>query len=154
MSGRTPELAKFSAFFRIVNSNLAKEINKRRKRCGQVVRDRFKSPRLQDERALIHQMIYHDLNEVRAGKSNDPKENELSSYQHYAHGKPAPLITDPEFYKKLGRTKRERQANYRAMVLKILVAAPRKKNGQYTNKMFIGDPIWVKTKYEDLKSLR
>ena len=154
LSGKVPLLEKFSAFFRIVNSMLAKEINKRRKRCGQVVRERFKSPRIQDEGALIQEMIYHDLNEVRAGKSQDPKNNELSSYAHYAHGKLDPLITEPEIYKNLGKTPEERQKAYRVMVLQVLVVAPRKKNGVYKTNLFIGDPFWVQSKYEELKALR
>ena len=45
----------------------SKEINKQANRCGQVCRDRFKSPALQSEQDLVKEMIYHDLNEVRAG---------------------------------------------------------------------------------------
>jgi putative transposase len=154
LSGQAPDLKKFSRYFQIVHSALAKEINKRRKRCGQVIRDRFKSPLIQNENVLCKEMIYHDLNEVRCGKVNDPDHNELSSYAHYAHGKADPLITDPPFYLTLGRTTEERQAAYRALVLEVLVAAPRKKNGEYTRKLFIGDPLWVEEKYKELKELR
>lgn len=154
LSGQAPSLDKFSKFFQVVHSVLAKEINKRKKRCGQVIRDRFKSPQLQNEDELCQEMIYHDLNEVRCGKVNDPKHNELSSYAHYAYGKIDPLITDPPFYLTLGRTPRERQAAYRALVYEVLVAAPRKKNGQYTQALFIGDPLWVEEKYKKLKQIR
>lgn len=154
LSGVIPTLEEFSAFFRIVNSRFAIGVNKKLKRCGQVVRDRFRSPQIQDEAKLIQTMIYHDLNEVRAGKANDPRDNEFSSYAHYAYGKKDPLITQPEFYRTLGKTDKERQMNYREMVLEILVSAPRKRNGEYTDKLFIGDPIWVEKKYQELKKLR
>lgn len=154
VSGQAPNLVKFSRFFQVVHSALAKEINKRNGRSGQVIKDRFKSPLIQDEEALCRQMIYHDLNEVRCGKSNDPKNNELSSYAHYAYGAKDPLITDPNFYLTLGKTAKQRQAAYRALVLEILVAAPRKKDGQYTSELFIGDPLWVEEKYEEFKILR
>jgi len=154
LSGMVNDLKKFSKYFQVVHSVFAKEINKQQKRCGQVIRDRFKSPLLQNEDELCKEMTYHDLNEVRCGKSNDPNENEFSSYFHYAHGRPDPLLTDPPFYKTLGRTPQERQKAYRALVLEILVAAPRKKNGEYTQKLFIGDPIWVEEKYKELKEIR
>lgn len=154
LSGQAPRLDKFSKFFQVVHSSLAKEINKRRNRCGQVIRDRFKSPLLQDEDALSEEMIYHDLNEVRCGKVNDPRHNEFSSYTHYAYGKKDPLLTDPPFYLTLGQSPKQRQASYQALVLEIMVAAPRKKDGKYTQKLFIGDPLWVEKKYEELKEIR
>jgi len=153
LSGRLSDLYKFSAFFRIVNSLFAKEVNKRSRRCGQVVRDRFKSPHLETERDLIQEMIYHDLNEVRAGKSKHPENNEWSSYAHYAYGREDPLITDPEIYHGMGNTSQERQRAYRGMVEEILATAPRKKDGRYTQELFIGDPHWVAKKNEELKKL-
>ena len=154
ISGQAPDLESFSKYFQVVNSCLAREINKRNKCCGQVVHDRFKSPQLQNEDVLCDEMIYHDLNEVRCGKSNDPTHNELSSYAHYAEGKEDPLLTDPDFYLTLGRTPRERQLAYRALVLEILTIAPRKKNGAYTQQLYIGDPLWVEEKTKELKELR
>lgn len=154
VSGQAPDINRFSRFFQVVHSKLAKEINKRNSRSGQVIKDRFKSPLIQNEDALCRQMIYHDLNEVRCGKTNDPRHNELSSYAHYAYGKKDPLITDPDFYLTLGKTPKQRQAAYRALVLEILIAAPRKKNGQYTKALFIGDPLWVEEKSKELKELR
>ena len=154
ISGQAPSLEKFSAFFQVVHSVFAKRLNKRRKRYGQVVRDRFKSPLLEDENVLIKEMIYHVLNEVRCGKSNDPTQNTMSSYAFYAEGRKDPLITPPPVYLQLGTSPQERQMAYRAMVLDILVSAPRKKNGQYTTQLFVGDPHWVKNKYEEFKTLR
>ncbi len=153
-SGQIHTLEEFSSFFRLVNSIFAKEINRRLKRCGQVIRDRFHSPQIQDETGLFPTMVYHDLNEVRCGKANDPRNNEFSSYLHYSYGKEDALITEPDFYKRLGKTPEERQVAYRERVLEILVTAPRKKNGMYTQKLFIGDPIWVEKKYQELKKLR
>lgn len=153
LSGRLSDLKQFSAFFRIVNSMFAKMVNIRKKRCGQVVRDRFKSPCLQREQDLIQEMIYHDLNEVRAGKSAHPKENQFSSYAHYAQGKADALLTDPDYYLKLGKTDQERQSAYRAMVMEILRSAPRKRDNRYTQDLFIGDPYWVLEKYREFKSI-
>lgn len=152
LSGCLKDLAQFSAFFRIVNSMFAKGVNQRTRRCGQVVRDRFKSPCLQSEKALLNEMIYHDLNEVRAGKAEHPNHNEMSSYAHYAYGQPDPLITDPEIYLRMGNTPEKRQDNYRAMVLEILIAAPKKMNRFSRRKLFIGDPHWVAKKHAALRN--
>jgi putative transposase len=154
LSGSLNNLEQFSAFFRIVNSMFAKEVNKRMKRYGQVVRDRFKSPCLQTEKDLLQEMIYHDLNEVRASKVKHPRENEMSSYAHYANGKPDPLITNPEVYIKMGSTSEARQYAYRAMVQEILIAAPSKVTQIRRKELFIGDPHWVAKKYERLKTCR
>ncbi len=152
LSGVAPNLELFSAFFRVVHSVFAKKVNQRLNRCGQVIRDRFRSPCLQNETALIREMIYHDLNEVRAGKAKHPKENEFSSYRHYALGISDPLITDPQFYIELGTSPKERQLAYQSMVLQTLVDAPRKIRGRYL--FFVGDPLWVKQRYDELKFLQ
>lgn len=154
LSGSLKDLRQFSAFFRIVNSMFAKMVNKRTRRCGQVVRDRFKSPCLQSEKDLLQEMIYHDLNEIRAGKTDHPKNNEMSSYAHYAYGHIDPLLTDPEIYLRMGRTPEKRQQNYRAMVLEILIAAPKKMNYFSRKELFIGDPYWVSKKHAALRDYR
>ncbi len=154
LSGKVTELKSFSAFFRIVNSMFAKEINKQAARCGQVVRDRFKSPALQTEQDLVKEMIYHDLNEVRAGKVKHPKNNSVSSYAHYAFGKADPLISDPQVYIQLGSFEEERQLAYQAMVEEILISAPRKKKGNYRNALYVGNPEWVAKQYAKLKEFR
>lgn len=154
LSGKLRDLKSFSAFYRIVNSMFAKEINKQANRCGQVVRDRFKSPALQTEQDLVKEMIYHDLNEVRAGKVRHPKNNSLSSYAHYAFGKEDPLINDPEVYLQMGSSAKERQLAYQAMVEEILSAAPKKKDENYRKALFVGEPEWVVKQYEKLKGFR
>jgi putative transposase len=154
LSGKLNGLDQLSQFFRVVNSMFAKAINQRMRRFGQVIRDRFKSPRLETEQDLVREMIYHDLNEVRAGKTLHPRTNEFSSYLHYAEGKPDPLLSDPQVYLQLGKTPEERQVAYRGMVEEILLTAPRKRDGRYTQSLFIGDPEWVAKKYDALKKYR
>ena len=60
----------FSKFWQVVNYRFARWYNRRRKRRGQVVMERLRSPRIQGDGA--HQltvMRYGDLNPVRAGLS-------------------------------------------------------------------------------------
>jgi putative transposase len=147
--GRLRGKEEFSAFFRIVNCQLAKRINEQLKRRGQVVMDRFKSPRIESDDHMLRATGYVDLNQVRAGKVKHPRQNKWSSYMYYAYGRPDPLITPSPSYLALGPTDEVRQEVYRGMV-EALIAHPIKMNISHT--YFIGNPDWVITKYQELKA--
>lgn len=140
----------FSAFFRIVNGMFARKINKRLGRRGQVVMDRFKSPRIETDKYMLTAMTYIDLNQYRAGKVKHPKENDWSSYHYYAHGKADKLVTPSPSYLALGNTARERQSIYRGMVEALI------ENSEVlniSNTYFFGDPDWVIAKYDEFRSM-
>lgn len=137
----------FSKFFRVVNNLLAREINKRLKRRGQVVMDRFKSPRIQNDVHMLCAMIYGDLNGVRAGREASPEESRWSSYPFYAYGRNDPLITPAPSYLALGETEEERQRAYREMVQGLML----QNRINISNTSFIGDPDWVKERVRELK---
>jgi len=149
LTGTMTSKKAFSAFFRVVNSLFAKAINKRFKRKGQVVMDRFKSPRIETDKDLLQVMAYIDLNPFRARKVNHPKEYQFSSYGYYAYGKEDPLIDPPDTYLAMGKNPENRQNAYREMVEFIL-----KKDGNtkknYSTTHFIGNPVWVIKKYRRL----
>lgn len=149
LSGHIGNKEDFSAFFRIVNSLFARLVNKRLKRRGQLVMDRFKSPQIEDDGHLLNVIIYIDLNPYRAGKVKHPKDNEWSSFAHYAYGKEDALITPAPSYLALGNTDAARQKTYREMV-NALLEKPRAINISRT--YFIGDPDWVMAKYKELKT--
>lgn len=149
MTGHLQRKETFSAFFRQVNCLFAKAVNKHLKRRGQVVMDRFKSPRIETDEHMINAMVYIDLNQYRAGKVKHPRNNSFSSYHYYAYGKKDPLITPCPSYTALGRTPRERQKAYRLMV-EALVGTKIRINISHT--YFIGDPDWVVAKYKEFRS--
>jgi len=142
---RTKE--EFSAFFRQVNSLFARTVNKRLKRRGQVVMDRFKSPLIESDEHMLKAMAYVDLNDHRAGKVPHPRKNKWSSYKYYAYGKPDPLLIPSPSYLALGRTQTERQREYRAIV-EALMAHRQEINISHT--YYIGNPDWVIKKYREL----
>ena len=77
-----------------------------------------------------------------------PKDYKWSSYRYYAYGEEDPLITPAKSYLELGETPEERQRAYREMVGGIMV----EDSGiDYEHKYCIGDPDWVKARYEELK---
>ena len=100
---------EFSGLFRIVNSLFAKKVNKRLRRRGQVVMDRFKSPVIQTDESLLHVMHYHDLNSYRAKKVRHPKEYKWSSYPYYTYGRKDPLLTPAPSYLGVEDTDKRRQ---------------------------------------------
>ncbi len=136
----------FSDFFRTVNNLFARKYNKRSKRRGQVVMDRFKSPRIQDDVYMLRAMTYGDLNGVRCGRDRGPRDARWSSYSYYAYGRDDPLISPATSYLALGETARERQRAYRAMVRELM----RQDRINISNTCFIGDPDWVRRQYDTL----
>lgn len=140
----------FSDFFRIVNSQFAKQFNKQMSRRGQVVMDRFKSPRIDSYDYLLDVMKYIDLNPYRAKMVSHPKEYKWSSFHYYAFGKPDPLITPAPCYLFLGENPLERQKHYRQLIAQIVnIEGFTKKN--YSIVYFIGNPFWVIEKTAQLK---
>ena len=146
LTGTLRALEEFSAFFRVVNNLFARKYNKRMQRKGQVVMDRFKSPRIQDDTYMLRAMTYGDLNGVRCGRDKLPEDARWSSYAYYAHGKEDPLITPAPSYLTLGETEEERRYAYREMVQELM----KQDKINISNTCFIGDPDWVKKQYENL----
>ena len=151
LSGRLKELKSFSDFFRVVNSRFARIYNAEVKRRGQVVMDRFKSPRIETDADLLRVMLYIDLNPKRAGKVRDPKQNEWSSFAYYAYGKEDLLITPAPSYLELALTDERRKACYLAMIEEILQNDWKEKKG-YSSVSFIGNPYWVIKKNQNTGS--
>ncbi len=137
-----------SDYFRLVNSLFAKTVNQRLNRLGQVVRDRFLSKQIQDDRHLLIELIYIDLNPVRAEIVDHPRAYRYCSYRYYAYGEPDPLIEPAPSYLSLGGTLEARQQAYREMVTEILKASSSR---PVADRYFIGDPIWVSNRHRELK---
>ena len=148
LAGHLQSKEVFSAFFRLVNSLFAKAVNKRLERKGQVVMDRFKSPRIETDEYMINAMAYIDMNQYRAKKVKHPKKNRWSSYQYYAYGRSDPLITPSPSYLGLGGTARQRQLEYRNMVETLLDS---KDKMNISNTYYIGNPDWVTEKYKEFR---
>lgn len=148
LTGTLTTLKQFSDFFRVVNNLFARRVNNVLKRSGQVVMDRFKSPRIQDDKHMLTAMTYIDLNGVRCGRDTKPGQTKWSSYAYYAYGKPDPLITPAPSYMALGETAEERQRTYREMVMGLI----NRGEINISSTCFIGDPDWVTKQYEGLRN--
>ncbi len=144
-----------SNYMRIVNSIFSRTMNKRLKRCGQFIMDRFKSPTIQSYNILFKVMQYVDLNPFRAKIVKHPKNYRWSSFAYYAYGKSDPLITPSPSYLSLSNNDFDRQRIYLNMIESILVVENKTgTNIKYSKVMFIGDPEWVKEKYAEIKLIK
>jgi putative transposase len=141
----TAELGQpaFSAFWKVVNWCFARWLNGRRKRCGQVVMERLRSPRVQSGEHQLTVMRYGDMNPVRAGLVKSPKEWPWSSYRHYAFGEANALIDDAHEYLALGKHPVERRKAYQGFFASPLVSDVKERRPELVLAPFIGTPTWV-----------
>ena len=153
LTGRIETVDGLSRLMQTVNSQFAKRINKALERRGQVVMDRYKSPVIQSDEALLKVMTYGDLNPQRVKMIKHPKEYRWSSYRFYAYGEPDPLITHAPSYLALGGSPVKRQGIYRNMVDAIIEEDGLKKM-TYSKVACIGNPDWVEVRYKEIKELQ
>lgn len=117
LAGKLTELETFSNYFRLINNLFARNLNHRLKRRGQVIMDRFLSLPIKDDRHMLAVLSYMDSNGVRAGRDKTPEESIWSSYRHYAYGDSDSLIDTAPTYFTLSNTPKERQVEYRQLVM-------------------------------------
>jgi putative transposase len=133
----------FSAFWKVVNQCFAVWSNRRTGGRGQVVRDRVRSPQVQDGDHQLQVMKYGDMNPVRAGLVDSPKDWRWSSYRFYAFGEPNPLVTPAPEYLALGRSAPARRSAYVHMFARRLIADHLQRRHDLVQGPFVGDDEWV-----------
>ncbi len=89
--------------------------NESQDRTGTLWEGRFYSSSITTERYFLICQRYIELNPVRAGLVADASEYAWSSYGHNALGRPDPLLTEHEIYRRLGPTPQAQCAAYRAL---------------------------------------
>jgi len=149
--GCCEEVVRLSAFMQLVNSVFARTYNKKYKKHGQVVMDRFKSIVIQDSKHMLVVLRYLDLNPYRARMVKHPRDYIWSSYRYYAFGEPDALITRSSAYEEFGDTEEEKRRAYVEMVDELANSDAGRVKQAYSINYFIGEPAWVEYKYEKLK---
>lgn len=150
--GRCEEVKRLSGFMHRVNSEFSKMINKKLSRTGQVIKDRYKSPMIEDNAHLFIVSSYVELNAFKAKMVSHPKDYKWSSYNYYAYGKEDKLITESPFFTELGKNTEERRKNY-LEVMENLIKAEGVKNENYSVVYYIGSSEWVKERHKRLKKI-
>jgi putative transposase len=119
-------------------------INRANQRSGKLWEGRFRSCLAQSEYGLACYR-YIELNPVRAGMVNQPRDYRWSSYHANALGKADSLITPHEQYLRIARTESARREAYRALVKAPLDAEILDEIRQSTNGNFaLGDERFKK----------
>jgi putative transposase len=131
-----------SRFMQQVFSQLAREINRRYARRGQVLMDRARTPVIQDGLRFITTMRYLDLNPVRAGLVLKAKDYSWNSYRYYAYGEHDDLIDPAPEYLGLSAVAPERRKKYQGLV-NVLLGQGRGRMPELSTWYFIGEPGWV-----------
>jgi putative transposase len=131
-----------SKFLQRVFSQLARFINFRCGRKGEVFMDRARTPVIQCGRHFLCTMRYIDKNPQRAGMVKKPKDYGWSSYRYYAYGEHDDLIDPAPEYLGLSPNPLVRRKMYRELV-NVLLGRGEERLPEMTNWFFIGDPDWV-----------
>lgn len=143
------EVSKFSDHMRRAHGKFGIDYNKRHDRIGKVAHGRPKTLQVENDEELKNLMFYIDCNPVRAGLTKHPTDirwKEYSSCRFYCFGERNSyndMLTLPDWYKKLGKTARQRQRKYRSMLDKYLVSKGMKHDPTKTKGYFIGGQLWA-----------
>lgn len=98
-----------------INQSYSNYYKKKYGFIGHLWQGRFHSRIITDESYLAACGIYIELNPVRAKIVDKPEEYVWSSYRHYAHNRPDPLVDPDPLYESLGQTTSDKMTEYRAM---------------------------------------
>ena len=84
---------------------------------GHLWQGRYKSYIIAKTEYLMQCGKYLELNPVRAGIVKKAKDYDNSSYKYYAYGQKNSIITEAPEYAKFGKSKKERENEYRKFVI-------------------------------------
>ncbi len=134
-----------SSFMRVSHARFGYTFNKISKRSGKVANERPKTPLIENSEHCMRVHFYIEANPVRANMVTLEKLKfyKYSSYRFFAHGIRdawTSLLTLPDWYLALGKTKAVRQSKYRKLFLKYLSSELFGSKWMYAK--YIGGPVW------------
>lgn len=124
------------------------------RRTGTLWEGRYKATIVQAEAYLLTCMRYIELNPVRAGMVEHPRDHRWSSYRAHAEGSEDGLIADHLLYKRLGGTQAERETAYRQLFRAHLPKADVSAIREATNKSWALGNDRFRQKIETLSGRR
>jgi putative transposase len=103
-----------------INLSYAQHYKRRYRHIGHFWQDRYKSILISKDKYLLACGSYVELNPVRAGIVENPKNYRWSSYNAYAYGKTDRVVSEHLIYSELSDDEDERMKKYRDVVKGML----------------------------------
>lgn len=110
------EVGDLGRFIQSVGRRYVRYVNETYGRSGTLWEGRFKSAAVSRDEYLLACSRYIELNPVRAGLVEHPKDYRWSSYQRRALGVGDHLLDEDPLYAGLGSTEKEKQEKYRRWI--------------------------------------
>ncbi len=141
---KTGSASGFSAFMKSLNLAYCHYFKKKYGWTGHFWQGRYNSQPVGKDEYFLQCGKYIELNPIRAKIVKDPKDYPHSSYSYYAEVKSDDILTEDFFYKDLGINNKERQKEYRNILINEVV------NESYNK------PIWGSgvQRYQESKKVR
>ena len=112
----------FSNFSKRLNLKYSSYFERNYGFVGHFWQGRFKSQLISNDPYFIQCGKYIELNPVEAGIVENPEDYPWSSHRHYSSGEVNNLITENIFYNDLGKDSKERQSNYKKLVVDTAIS--------------------------------
>lgn len=125
-----------------INLSYAQYYKKRYKHIGHFWQDRYKSIIVSEDDYLLACGSYVELNPVRAGIVEDPKDYKWSSYNVYAYGKKDFIADEHSIYKGLSRNEAERRKKYREFI-KSMIKEKDAMRGEMSRRVIYGSEDFI-----------
>lgn len=107
------ETNSLSNMMKLIAGRYTRYINKTYDRTGTLWEGRFKSSPIEYEKYLLGCIRYIEMNPMRGGIVNDPKDYFWSSYYARAFGRKDSILDLDPYYLELGKTSEERARAYK-----------------------------------------
>ncbi len=111
----------FSVFMKKINLSYYQYFKSKYNWTGSFWQGRYKSQPIGKDEYFIQCGKYIELNPARANIVKNPEDYPYSSYNYYAKGKEDDIITEDPFYLDLGRSKQEKQDNYKRIIISDII---------------------------------
>jgi putative transposase len=132
-----PKGGELSEIMKGINLSYAQYYKRKNEHTGHFWQDRYKSILVSKDNYLLACGSYVELNPVRAGMVDDPKDYRWSSYRTYAYGDCDILIDEHPIYENLSENKAERRKNYREFI-KAMVRERESQKGEMERRIVFG----------------
>ena len=118
---RTLVSFSFSVFIKKINLSYYHYFKNKYDWTGSFWQGRYKSKPVGKDEYFIQCGKYIELNPVRVNIVENPEDYFYSSYSYYTKEKSNDIITEDPFYSDLGKNKKERQDNYKKIVVADII---------------------------------